>query len=525
MAPAAGAVTLRYALVVGNNESSASDLPALKHAEHEAGRLAASLARFAGFPRERTVVLRGPTHAAFVEAAKQIAAWKDADLEQVPGARTLFAFFFTGHGLRGELLLRDQPVSARALGDLFREVGADFGLGVFDACYAGSLAGAGLAGKGGIVATPGVNLFEVLPRDVLQARGRMWFSSSGPDGLSFEDSRLGGVFTHFFIQALRKAPRDGPGIPLDRIWTYARQQTRRYTSHKGKPQKPQMVAAVSGEAFPYFSFPIKRDAELRFAPGVAGQFVLSYADGALSEVIEKRSGSELAVAVYPGEAELTQYDGGRRVLQERLDLRRGRVTLRTPRDAPTAETLGRQVRTLWQKGQGLEGRALEATLEAPHLSIGLGATYGYTPADAAELSAEHRALAVLRFDRDIFAGALRVGYARGSGTFTTWRYEADALVTGAEFGAGWDLGPTRLVLGARADVLTVFQSFGDGSQRTTWGVEAGPGLSLVVPANAPVSALVELAGGVRYAPGAAQGQEHAASAWVVGSVGLLFGVR
>ena len=61
-----------------------------------------------------------------------------------------------------------------------------------------------------------------LPSEVLSANGSIWYVSSGSGQPSYEDDQLGGVFTHFFIEALEKAEQDGPGITLERIWQYVR---------------------------------------------------------------------------------------------------------------------------------------------------------------------------------------------------------------------------------------------------------------------------------------------------------------
>ncbi len=517
------AVTLRYAVVVGNNESEGSPLPALAHAEAEARSLADALQRFAGFPPERIVLLAGPTRASLLRAAAQVAQWRAADVARIPDANTLFTFAYTGHGLRGQLLLADGPLSQDELGAVFRDVGADFSLGVFDACYAGSLTG-GLEGKGGIVTTPGINLFEQLPTDVLMAEGRMWFVSSGPDELSFEDSRIGGVFTHYFIEALSRAPRDGPGISLDRIWSYSRNHTVKHTEERGQAQKPRMTARVEGEAFPTFSFPVARSARLEFHPDVAGDFVLSYADGAVSQLITKPRGETLGVAVFPGSARLVHVDEGTVLVSQPLELAEG-TTLIGPGDTELAPAgLGRRAHTLFRKG-GVDSVSLDATTVQPYTSVGLGAAYSFSPRPAAELAPEHSAQIVLRLDWLDLIGALSVGYGHAAQRFDSWGFRLDALTTDLDVGYGWDLGPVRVGLMGRIGADLLMQGYDDGQSRTSWAISTGALATVVVPTTAIVHATVSVGGGVRITPGVGVDQRHRAAGWFQLVAGVLFNVR
>src|SRR6185503_17838489 len=97
-----------------------------------------------------------------------------------------------------------------------------------------------LKGKG-VRPTPGLNIFRELPEDNLAAEGSMWFVSSAPTEASYEDTELGGVFTHYFIEALEHADSYGPGITVDGIWRYASTNTVRYTTSKDRKQTPQEV--------------------------------------------------------------------------------------------------------------------------------------------------------------------------------------------------------------------------------------------------------------------------------------------
>lgn len=48
---------------------------------------------------------------------------------------------------------------------------------------------------------PGFDLLRELPDDTLNVSGSVWMFSSGAEEISIEDKELGGVFTHYFIEA------------------------------------------------------------------------------------------------------------------------------------------------------------------------------------------------------------------------------------------------------------------------------------------------------------------------------------
>ena len=84
----------------------------------------------------------------------------------------------------------------------------------------------------------------------------MWFVSSPKDGDSYEDPDLkGGIFTHYFLEAMEKADTDGPGITLHRMWEYASAHTEAHTEEKGHPQEPELISELRTNTLLEFSFP------------------------------------------------------------------------------------------------------------------------------------------------------------------------------------------------------------------------------------------------------------------------------
>jgi hypothetical protein len=146
-------------------------------------------------------------------------------------------------------------------------------VGIFDACFSGSLDLKRLSGKG-LKVLHGFNAFEQMPREVLNSEGTMWFTSSRPDQISYEDDEIGGVFTHYFLEGMEKGQKQGYGVTLESIWEYARSKTQQHTSTTGRPQTPQMMIRNLTSTGPlFFSFPSKRTAALIFDPRIAGRFL------------------------------------------------------------------------------------------------------------------------------------------------------------------------------------------------------------------------------------------------------------
>ena len=98
---------VRYALVVGNNEGKAPndiDLPTLLHAERDAARIHDELIRLGQFKPDRVVLLQGKSRTQILKAAMELTALHSRERGELGGLPTLFAFFFSGHGLGGSLL-------------------------------------------------------------------------------------------------------------------------------------------------------------------------------------------------------------------------------------------------------------------------------------------------------------------------------------------------------------------------------------------------------------------------------------
>ena len=505
IAPAKG-VTLRYALILGNNVgvdiNGHEPFPPLVHSEKEALKIRDKLARLANFDAgtTRTQVLTGATRRDVERAIGKLITQKKRDEKTFGPHQTIFLFYFTGHGLHGELLLEDGPLESPKIGDLFRVMAADFSIGVFDACYSGSLKSAAFNEKG-LEPVPGLDLFRELPEEVLSAEGSVWYVSSGPGQVSYEDANLGGVFTHFFGEALEHADREGPGITLERIWDYTREKTVEFTTQKRRPQVPERFISKLKSSTPlYFSFPIQRSATLVLSASMEGRFLLSYANGHLTEVFQKPKDKEVKLAVYPGKARLMRYHSGNHRTIKEFTLERDRTVVlhHLPEEAPDSAVGERSV-DLWEKGLGTD-QLLTASTVTKGLSALIGARYGFVYATSEALLAPHNVFLSGRLDYAHLVLDLAIGYGYDTNTYKDWRYRAHALAFEASVGFGFDLKQIRLQLSGALQVSEMWQLTNDYRERRSFSLVTPLALGILFPTARRVLFELDVWGGPARCP-------------------------
>ncbi len=522
------AATIRYALVVGNDvgvdQTGRQPFLPLRHAEQEATRLKESLVSLSNFDAsdERTKLLTGPTRRQVLAAVDLLARQKAEDEKAFGKIKSLFLFYFTGHGQKGQLLLRDGPLRAAELGAIFKSIGADFSVGVFDACFSGSLDVDALNAKG-MAPAAGLNLFRELPEEVLTAEGNIWYVSSGSGQLSYEDATLGGVFTHFFIEGMTSARSDGPGITLDSVWQYARAHTVAYTAERRRAQVPeQYVAKLRSGAPVYFSFPLERTATLALSDTVEGRFLLTYAGGNLTEVFDKRKGAARRLSVFPGEADLQWIDDGNTLWKRRVQLTAGSVVTVGNPGAPTLRpAVGERSLTLTSKGA--PGTRLEAVSIEPGLSALVGVAYGFEAVDELMLNARHEFFLPFRFDLRHFVISVNGAYGfdvRHFPAFGFRLHQAGGSVAGA-YSA--DLKNLRVGFGVRCRIMHQWQRFDDGKPRTALQVRPAAEVSVLFPRSGRFLGEAFTRLGPLWAPGVGK---NAPNVWYVAfTLGLTFYVR
>jgi len=509
--PVRAGSTVRYALVVGNNEGHSGEvsLETLLHAEREAQRLHDQLLRYANFDPQRVQLVLGGGREAILGAARQLAEQHRRDVAELGELPSLFAFFFTGHGFAGRLLTADQPLSGEDLASVVRLMNASLSLGFFDACFSGGLDLASLRAKG-LIATPGFNPVAELPREVLDSEGTMWFASSRPEELSYEDDRLGGLFIHFFSEAFTLAQADGVGVTLESMWEYAAKRTAAYAAQHGRTQTPEKIIRNLKARGPlYFSFPQERTAKLRFHQDIVGSFLLSYEQSALVERIEKPAKGRLEVAVYDGPATLRRVDApGAPESSRRLLIEPGATLMVQPSGAPSvAHAPGFGEAPIHGKGTLA---SLEMTSREPRSSWLLGAGYRFHSTPAGLLGAPHAGWLGTTFARGSLSLGLELEYGRRGEAFTDWSYKESDVGGAFRAGLGWDLGGPRVDLEAGAGVSVQHLSYQSGESRSPAGGQIIAGASVLVPLPLKQPWLflqLRAGGGIRWAQGIGE-QDH-----------------
>jgi hypothetical protein len=516
VAPPARAVTLRYALVVGSNQGTdpeSGPLPALKHAEQEAERLRDALLRYGGYDgaADRLVLLTHPNKIQLETKLRELAHRVAMERATIGEAKVMFSFFFTGHGLSERLLLADGPVHARDLALWINAIPADFHLAVVDACFSGSLA-ANLSAKGAR-RLPGLNLFREMPTDVLGAEGNMWLVSSAPDEASYEDSDIGGVFTHFFTEALGRAESDGPGITLEKIWNYARRETFLYTTTRDRTQSPQQIVSQLKSSAPvYFSFPAQREAKLTLSRNVRGRVILAYEGGHVSDMVEKRADETLTLDAYPGRAKLIMLDGERR-FEESIELHANATTfIEDGKEPPPALAFAETRSPLWKKG--FAGKELRASVIFHDQLLAVGAGYGFASFRPGLVAPRHTAMLNLRLEMSSFVVMLSGGYGLGRERYSDWGYSSSAL--GVRAKAGYAVRSSRWSLAflGGAEAWTINQRFDDRQERAVIAGSPFAGLEATFGVASWLAISLEVDAGVISAYGAGDRSDRLLSPWI-----------
>jgi hypothetical protein len=431
----------RYALVIGNNygNNNVLDLDNLKHAEREAAALKETLIRYGNFDHQRVILVAGQGREQILQAAEQLAKIHQADEKEIGKVPTLFALFYTGHGLTGKLLTADQPITGTDLAQIFKQMSATLNLGFFDACFAGSIDLVTLKSKG-VISTPGFNPLTELPEELLNSEGTLWFVSSRPNELSYEDEELGGLLTHFFVKSFTNAPQDGVGITLDSMWEYARRKTLAHVGQFGRSQTPEKIIRHLKARGPlYFSFPTKRSASLVFEESVSGTFLLHYQHGALVEKVKKRTGRQKEVAVYQGRIALAKLDSDRsqEAYTRYLDVAPGsKIHIHASDSKPLVSSLGYGQIPIQSKG---EIPGLDMSLKTAQTKFALGTGYRFNLVNSRILGTAHQAQVNSWFVYGPWSLELGFAYGRARKDFDSWGVKIDEYDVNLSLGWGIDL--------------------------------------------------------------------------------------
>ena len=471
----ADAGVIRYALVIGNNTGPDVSKKPLKHAERDAGRLYETLLERSAFAASpRSVLLQAPTRADVLEAFEKLQMQMVEDKTNFPSEQLLFALFFTGHGENGCILLADDWFEGEEIARHFTEMPVNLRIAIFDACNSEGLREDGLLSKR-ITPLKGLD-FSSFPEEVLNSTGTIWYFSSKATEDSYEDPKLGGVLTHFLIEALER-PSSGPdGTTLDEIWRDTARRTREYTYKAGVEQTPCSHNRTKSTGEVYFAWGEVRSTKLVLGADVDGTLALVYAEGRVIPITGKSKGVELELRVYPGSAEL-------------VELTKGEVhRIRTLEFKPEGEIhvgavsedrlpMGYGV-TLVPKGME-EVRTVASVDVTAHISFGI--TYGMQLEDDVSLLPRHVIGANVRTDFGQLVFIVQGAYETDSRKFSTWSYKLHGIRGAFRLGYGFDIGKVRLAPLGGATLGKVWQDFDSERQRSDWHTSVSGGFSAAIP--------------------------------------------
>lgn len=296
----AHAETRRLAIIVGNNAGT-GDMPSLRYAESDAGKMARVLVELGDVLPDDVMLLQGQKVAS-VERAITDARDRVTMFKQSPDVRSVVYFYFSGHSDGEAIELGNEKLAYARLKALLAGTGADVRLVVVDACRSGG----GFREKGGKPAVP----FAIRLADTLQATGEAFITSSAADESSLESSEvMGSYFTHNFISGLRGAA-DTSGdklVTLSEAYKYAYDRTVSSTA---------MLSV--GAQHPNYDFKLSGQGELVLASLLkpSALLVLPDADRTLvtdlnrDQVIVETLGGAKEVALAPGQYGLRVFKGG-----------------------------------------------------------------------------------------------------------------------------------------------------------------------------------------------------------------------
>jgi hypothetical protein len=282
------------AVVVGNNLGH-DPARTLRYAEAEAVKLAALLRGAGDFDSVVTVTgaSRDRVEAALATARAQL------DRAHVEGKRTLFLFYYSGHGDQEALELGSSRLPLRDLRSYLEQLSAaDVRVAFVDACQSGALTGV----KGGRRA-PG---YEIHLADPGSVRGMAIVTSSTANELSQESDDLqGSFFTHNFMAGLRGAAdssRDGQ-VTLGEVYQFAFRRTMASTAASlVGGQHPTYDYRMSGAGDVILSRTRPNDARLVFPREAGATYtVVHKGRGEVIAELASTSGEDFYLALPAGE--------------------------------------------------------------------------------------------------------------------------------------------------------------------------------------------------------------------------------
>jgi hypothetical protein len=287
---------LRVAVLVGNNVGERPDR-SLRFAEDEVERLAGILQEKGGF--QRIELVQGGDRAAVEARLREmdvvLAAAKKA------GQRTLFLFYYSGHGTKEALELGQSQLPLRDLRQHLEQLPSDVRLAFVDACQSGALTGV----KGGKRAPA----YEVRLADPGAVEGLAIVTSSTSNELSQESDELrGSFFSHNVMAGLQGlADTSGDGqVTLSELYDYTFKRTLASTAASlVGSQHPTRVYKLSGAGDVVLSRTRPSDAKLVFPRERAATYSIMRGQHVTAELATNNS-EELYITLPAGDYQIVR---------------------------------------------------------------------------------------------------------------------------------------------------------------------------------------------------------------------------
>ncbi|MGC4117345.1 MAG: caspase family protein [Myxococcales bacterium] len=297
------AETRRLAVVVGNNAGT-GELPPLRYAEADAGKVARVLVELGQVAPEDLYLLQGRPVRDLEQALSLLTA-RVAEVQRSPDARVVLVFFFSGHSDGEGLELGRERLLFPQLKSLLTATGAEVRIAFIDACRSG----AALLAKGGKPAPA----FAIRLSDELTTSGEAFLTSSAADEVALESREVAGsYFTHHLVSGLRgAADTSGDGqVTLAEAYRYAYDKTLSATAATlAGAQHPAYDFRLSGQGELVLTMLQKANASIELPSGLDRALITDVTRDQV--VAEVTGGSGRTVALTPGTYGVRAFKGGR----------------------------------------------------------------------------------------------------------------------------------------------------------------------------------------------------------------------
>jgi hypothetical protein len=294
-----------YALVVGSNAGGAGQV-ALRYAEDDARRVAATLVELGGYSTDAIDIVVHPTPDALREHLGRLAARVAAD--RAAGRQARVVFYYSGHARSTALDLGPDELALGELRQRLFAIPATLTVVVLDACQSGAFSRV----KG---AQPAAD-FSFNLRQHLDASGIAVLASSSGTELSQESEQLrSSYFTHHLLVGLRgagDADHDGL-VSIDEAYRYAYHQTLLATVETAVGgQHVSLEVDLKGHGDVPLSFPRAATASIELPAALEGQTLIEdrRSHTVIAETYKAR-GAPVRLAVAPGDYRVLVRHGGR----------------------------------------------------------------------------------------------------------------------------------------------------------------------------------------------------------------------